>query len=51
MPEQDRPIPTTCPVPNYDVIRIGGKLGQLELAEALKNIIDTLNAFIVRKGG
>lgn len=47
---EDR-LPTTCPQPNLDVIRKGGQAGQEELARTLANIVRTLNAFIVRKGG
>lgn len=47
----DHPVPTTIPVPDYALIRLGGKAGQIELEVALRNIVNVLNAYIIRKGG
>lgn len=51
-PTSDR-LPTTIPAPNYELIRADptSPAARTELADALKNIVDVVNAFIVRKGG
>ena len=48
-PENDnRPLPTLIPTPEYDKIREGDKQA---LEDCLRNIINSTNQFMLRKGG
>jgi hypothetical protein len=43
-------LPTTVPMPNFDLIRAGGMAGQEELATTLRNLIIAFNQYVARKG-
>lgn len=48
----DQQAPILCPTPDYDTIRrTDTKEGQEALAVALRNIVNTLNAYISRHPG
>ncbi len=48
---QPPPSSSFCPAPNIDIIVNGSdQEARQEIANALKNIADTINAYITRKG-